>query len=337
MECSNCGFQNLPGLETCGRCGASLRLATADIDVHPPRASAAAKQWRRTSTYRLLNPVIETAAERGADLATAVGDIPDWKEIARSLIPGLPQWAAGQRLWSRILAGTYTGLLVLSLLNFGTVFGSVVLGLLLSCHAASIWDAAAQAREPLARAVRTLWFATACALVVYGPPYWLVSNVAEPVAIRLPREPFERGDVVLMNCRAFARGGPRVGEVVLFAVPRNTVRTSSTVRGNQQYAIVGERIDRVLATAGQVVELRDGLLYVDDIPAAVRPLNSLPLPSGFRVQVPARHCLVLPSADLLGASLSLEQFVALAQVPWESIRGRVYLRIHPLSRWEVIR
>src|SRR3990172_4367584 len=38
MQCPSCEFQNMPGSGRCARCGASLALATAAIDVHPPRA-----------------------------------------------------------------------------------------------------------------------------------------------------------------------------------------------------------------------------------------------------------------------------------------------------------
>ena len=337
MECSNCGFQNLPELDACGRCGASLRLATAEIDVHPPRASAAVKQWRRTSTYRLLNPVIETVAERRPDLSQAAAEIPHWKEILRSLIPGLPQWAAGQRSWSRILAGAYIGLLVFSLLNFGTAFGNFLIGLLLTCHGASVWDAAAQTPSPLARSVRMLCFAGACALAIYGPPYWLMSTVAQPMAIRLPRVPFQQGDVLLVNRRAFLRRPPQTGDVVLYTVPRNTIVSINPARTNVRIAVAGQRIDRVLASAGQQVEMRDGVLLVDGSPSSTRSLNLLPLPAEFAVRVPPRYCLVLPSADLLTAGAPADQIASLGMVPWESVEGRVYWQIHPVLRSGVIR
>src|SRR5215213_6505561 len=38
MQCSSCGFENMPGSEACARCASSLSLATAVMDVHPPRA-----------------------------------------------------------------------------------------------------------------------------------------------------------------------------------------------------------------------------------------------------------------------------------------------------------
>src|SRR5919204_650375 len=47
MQCPSCRFQNMPGVEVCGRCGSSLRLATAVVDVHPPRARAWQKRVRR--------------------------------------------------------------------------------------------------------------------------------------------------------------------------------------------------------------------------------------------------------------------------------------------------
>ena len=62
MQCSNCQFQNMPGVQTCGRCGASLQLASLAIDVHPPRAGRAAKRWRR---WFPVDQVLEPLPRRG--------------------------------------------------------------------------------------------------------------------------------------------------------------------------------------------------------------------------------------------------------------------------------
>src|SRR5437773_1641201 len=47
MQCPSCRFENMPGLDSCGRCGTSLSVSTATLDVNPPRASRTMKGMRQ--------------------------------------------------------------------------------------------------------------------------------------------------------------------------------------------------------------------------------------------------------------------------------------------------
>ena len=76
MQCSNCKFENMPAVTACGRCGATLQVASLPIDVNPPRASEAAKRWRRwfpTTRYwnRFRNAAADAIAASAASAATA--------------------------------------------------------------------------------------------------------------------------------------------------------------------------------------------------------------------------------------------------------------------------
>ena len=63
MQCPSCRFENMPGLESCGRCGTSLRLSTAVIDVSPPRASNTAKRVRKVVPRRFFYQARDIAGE----------------------------------------------------------------------------------------------------------------------------------------------------------------------------------------------------------------------------------------------------------------------------------
>ncbi len=91
----------MPGLETCGRCGTSLRLGTAVIDTSPPRASRTAKRVRQVVPRRLFYQARDIAAEaRGAIAGSIVDDsrvpLPEPDVLARLIVPG---WATSMRAW----------------------------------------------------------------------------------------------------------------------------------------------------------------------------------------------------------------------------------------------
>jgi len=49
MRCRQCGFENMPGLERCGRCS-SILVVREPVAVTPPRARGA--RWLRRMGYR---------------------------------------------------------------------------------------------------------------------------------------------------------------------------------------------------------------------------------------------------------------------------------------------
>src|SRR4051812_12976476 len=75
MQCSSCGFENMPGSDACGRCGSSLRLATMVMDVQPPRAGKITKKLRRvlpvSKAKYAMRDRCAAAVERAPDQAYA--------------------------------------------------------------------------------------------------------------------------------------------------------------------------------------------------------------------------------------------------------------------------
>src|SRR5688500_600124 len=126
MQCSNCQFHNMPGSENCGRCGSTLRLATAVIDVHPPRAGRVRKRFRRAVP---MGRVVAEARDAIDAIGTTTGihrvaARAPWRLFLRSALPGWSHFYAGQRLRGHLfLWGTLVFLLP-GLLLFGTLWGS---------------------------------------------------------------------------------------------------------------------------------------------------------------------------------------------------------------------
>src|SRR5271157_490823 len=202
MQCSNCQFQNMPGIQTCGRCGANLQLAALVIDVHPPRASVAAKRWRRWLPVARYGSRFRAAvADARASSALAAKRLRDWTSdiptsslIVRMVVPGWAQWYAGRAIRGRWMFWGYVGCLLSGLLFAGTPLGLLLLGLAISLHTASIMDIVATGCLDF---VRRLIYGGAAMLVlaavVYYPAGWLLSQVAVPQRFNLAVPPFEAG------------------------------------------------------------------------------------------------------------------------------------------------
>src|SRR5262245_19626175 len=100
MQCPNCRFQNMPGLESCGRCGTSLALATAVLDVNPPRATSWQKHVRRWLPWRSVNNLRYAARDHRISVGKALDEaaiaLPESRLLARLIIPGWAHFFQGQ-------------------------------------------------------------------------------------------------------------------------------------------------------------------------------------------------------------------------------------------------
>jgi hypothetical protein len=100
----------------------------------------------------------------------------------------------------------------------------------------------------------------------------------------------------------------------------------------------GDRIDRILAGPNSRVRWEDGRLYVDDVESPLRPLNPAAAPGRLAVQVPPGHFLIIPTTlPRVNPQAPADLWTHMCLVPAREIRGTVYLRTHPLSRFGRIR
>src|SRR4051812_34631746 len=108
MQCASCQFENMPGSDLCGRCGTSLRLSAATIDVHPPRAARWTKRVRRITpriparTHGIESLRTITARTRAALGVRLNDDTRVVPLLLRLPIPGWPQLYSGSRILGRI-------------------------------------------------------------------------------------------------------------------------------------------------------------------------------------------------------------------------------------------
>jgi hypothetical protein len=336
MQCSSCQFENMPGITVCGRCGARLDLAAATVDVHPPRASVRSKRWRRWIPWQRFNFRAQEALARTAPLFRQ----PTFERSTagmtlRMVVPGWPQMYAGHSLRGRLFLGLYLATLLPGLFLLGTQTSTLLLGLALATHISSIVDvvfSGCVARQE--RVVYTLVFCAAVGLLAYYPVVWLATRVVVPQRIVLDVAPFQAGDVFLYNPSAYGDEGPELGNVVVYDIPNARVTGVGAV-----YDIRGLRIDRVVAVAGQTLQWDGERLLLDGQPAPYAPLNLERLVSKFRLQVPDGYSLILPTTDPVVAEQAVTEEVwqQIGRVPHQNVRGKVFLRHQPLSRWWLVR
>ncbi len=340
MQCTSCQFENMPGIEVCGRCGSPLGLRDLAIDVHPPRAGSWAKRLRRgwlpfrSSYYEIRD------ASRDFVRETRIGDafhieLPrtPWGVLARGIIPGWPQFYLGQTWIGRVFLGSYLGLMFLALLLFGTTVGMFLAGLAFSVHVSSIASVLRQGGlRGLSYGVGVGMMFLVLGLAVYAPAGWLLSRAVSPAELRHEAGPFEDGDVILYSPSYYWFHDPRPGDVVLYDQSGGNFQLSGNQHGNIRVDR-GQRIDRILAGPGDQVRWENGQLTINGQPAAFEPLGSIMDVPPFVLNVPQENYLILPSTGWgRPVELSATDWLRLSVVPRSSIHGRAFLRSYPLTR-----
>ena len=346
MQCFNCRFENMPGIIVCGRCGTSLQVATAVIDVHPPRARPWSKRLRRLlpidrAAIRVRDA--SSAVTRGAKLAAQdVGmPVPPADVLVRFLVPGLAHFHLGQRLRGRAFLGAYAALLGLAALFWGTMIGSICLGLAFSAHASSAIDIIFQcpgrigSRLLIGGAVMAV-----LGLGLYLPVTQGLSQIIETRTMAAEIPPFAEGDVLLLNRVAYYWSPPKPGDVVMFGLPLNVnIRTRRILFLNERTQ-TREAIDRILAGPGAEVALKDGELLIDGAKPAWESLNPLRIPN-FSLTLPEGCYFILPTmlGNVSGDKRleSADTWKWMSVVPRARVLGKLAFRNQPLWRFWWVR
>jgi type IV secretory pathway protease TraF len=339
MQCFNCRFENMPGIAVCGRCGTSLHVATAVIDVNPPRARSWRKQLRRMlPVNRAAIKVRDASATATRQFSSALQDVgmpvPPARILWRLVVPRLAHFRVGQHYRGLAFLGAYLILLGLAVLFWGTNTGSIYLGLAFSVHASSALDVLFQYPGHIrSRVVIAGVVMAALGLGFYIPATRGLNVIAEPITITATMSPFAEGDVVLTNRWAYRGSSPQPGDVVLVELVGSVAGDGHGTPG--LLIREGQFIDRILAGPGSEVAIESGRLSINGEACALEPLAKPKMPALLKFTLAADQYLILPSTlAVMNERLATPaHWKALCKVPRERILGRVYLRHQPLSRW----
>jgi hypothetical protein len=346
MECVNCQFFNIPTAQACGRCGTTLRFENLNITVEPPRAPKRGRWLRHFGFYwffrgRDTARAIATEAGRGA--RPFFGEqIPPAQLFLRALVPG----------WSLRTAGAVTlgwavlavwGLLVLgALLTLGLPLSGVFLGLAFAAHYASGLYATRIAGFDRVYTFRVgAILAILLVAVVYVPLPLLFEQVVQPVRLNGEMGPFKPGDVLLyFPWRESSRDKARAGQWIMFELDHTTTRTIDPRNHVNVRLDEGMYLAKVLAVPGDTVAWDGQTLTINGVAADWQP-SRLSKKKQEEVVAKGRYFVTPWVPDLIpynndryGPGLAAGE-LNIADYPFHveasQVRGRVFLKMHPLS------
>jgi hypothetical protein len=340
MQCSNCGFQNMPGSEECGRCRTSLGLATAVLDVHPPRASSARKRLRRMipagrALYQARDALqTDIVADQARRARGALAPLPP---LILFLVPGLSHLYLRQPIRANLFFWSFFGCLLWLLLFYGSTSPGFWLGMAFSVHSSAVLDIITQtfaAVETRERIIRSLVVSAVLGVLIYLPIFLVIGQVAQPHQVETWLGKFAPGDVILVN----RRHAPQRGDVVLYRIDQTLGRAGYGGRERVYQYYTGENIDRILAVPGDHVQSLETELLVNGEPSLWQPLNQVPLPSGLDITLGPDFYLIFPSGapGVNSARGGPSNWQVGSGVRRSDIIGRAYLRSHPLSRFQFL-
>jgi hypothetical protein len=334
----------MPGAAACGRCSTALGLATAVIDVHPPRARPLAKRLRRIlprrSYMRARDAVAGSMSETRSHLINGLRiPLPDRATLNRLIVPGWAHLARGFRIRGACFLTSWLALVFVGLVGWGTAGASVALGLAFSVHAAATLDVLflrGGMRFP-SMVATGLFTSLALWALVYGPSLWTLEHIAAPTEFVQNVVPFARGDVILVNRWAFALRRPQPGDVVSYRPVAE--RVVGHREGHYTFAYdEPERIDRILGAPGDHIVWAGGVLAINGLKTPWTPLNLARAPAKLMLIVPNDHYLILPTTSMAEATVRRpDEWAAVSLVPIPDITGGAYLRAQPFNRLWLIR
>jgi hypothetical protein len=316
-----------------------MGIATAVMDVHPPRANPLKKRLRRIlpvrKGYYRARDVIH-AGEAIALARDAAQTLPPIRIFARLIVPGWAHWFLKQPIRAALFLAGFIICIIPTLLLFGTGWGSFWLGMAFSVHSSAALDIVNQTfeqagmRDRIARSILVSFILGVC---VYWPAMELIGMLAQPHTLVMDISPFRSGDVVIVSSRV----SPYRGEVALFNFGQYS--RSDRYEGHEHIVrrVEGDSIDRILAIPGDRVQSDGTQLRVNGKPSPWRPLNPLPLPKGLDYVVAPGHFLLIPSGAPGLPQLSDAAFwTSTGTVDRDSIAGHAYLQTLPFSRFHFI-
>ncbi len=306
----------MPGQAACFRCGSLLEAKAGAVEVHPPRAPAWKKPFRRAARWvrrygaaRSAGKFARRAADRTAAVAFGRAGLPDvlhsagvprrgdlWRALrdaavalALSIVPGLAHAARHQFRAIRLYVISWFVSLVIGILFFGQSLGAISMATAFVLHAWIAMDAVLatkQFKEKMTALARIGWrlCGIACFVfllyVIYMQVEHAVGFTVGLADIAVPAHQVKLGDSILCRYLPASEEPPplRRGDLVL--VPGREMVYGDGAIGTPR-AYVGEIVTQLLALPGDELRLSPDGFTVNG--RALDPLK-FPIPASLRGQ-----------------------------------------------------
>lgn len=325
MQCANCGFENLPGMEMCVRCQSSLRLGS--VAVEPPRASRywSVNRWRRTHN-RLGDYLRETRWWPFLKRVAAAGP------SALIVLPGLDLIRHRHRLAGAGMIAGWLLCLVMMLVHGGHGAGQWWLGLAVLLHTFAIIYALRGARvQGLVTPMLGLGVFLLLRVFVYSPAGVMLEQFYRgfPVNNIGTGHEIENGDVLIYPGPRLADRPLQRGDLVIY-------RTKE-FRGGHMVIPAGYGLDRVVGMPGEQVTIKNRELRVNGrkVPVGFAPLGGWVSLEGLSMTAGPDEYIIFPSALMMMGYVKFreEMMLHMSTVKRSELVGRVVFRTQPWSRW----
>jgi hypothetical protein len=137
MRCESCKFENIPGQNTCIKCGSALVIKSVAFDIHPPRMS----KWKKP--FRGVLRSMRKGKIASSVKANAKPDSPSWVRelfsdeligLVLCIIPGLGHLVRRRFREVRWYFAAWLILLASGLFCYGSPAGFICIGLAVGVH-----------------------------------------------------------------------------------------------------------------------------------------------------------------------------------------------------------
>jgi type IV secretory pathway protease TraF len=137
MRCQRCKLENIPGRETCIKCGSALEIKSTAINIYPPRMAKWKKPFRdllRSMRKGKVVPQTDIKSRSSARLREFFSD--SVSGLLLSIIPGFAHWIQNRFKEIRWYFFAWLVLLLSGLFLYGSPAGFICFGLAIGVHAA---------------------------------------------------------------------------------------------------------------------------------------------------------------------------------------------------------
>ncbi len=275
----------MPGRKICVQCGAPV-TSRSDIEFEPPRAGRFEKTFRCGWLFRLFRPPRDNSGlsnikNRMVALSSQLYIPPKtfFEVLHDFCFPFSSLKLDGRQRLGYSLFGLWTGIIILSILCYGSPTSGFLIFLISCIHLMALlflYYPKVITKEITIQQFRIVPFLI---LVFYIPLLFLIGYFipARTILAVPPEEQLHQADVVIYN-RFWTRNQLKSGMLVLYR--RNEITYNSSGAGPEHYQYqlqAGIHTDRIIACPGQTITWKNGNLLVDGVEVTDIPKVQLPI------------------------------------------------------------
>lgn len=337
MQCVNCEFENIPGMQICVRCQSSLNFG--EVAVEPPRA----RRWRLWTRFERIGHGLRSAIPNPSNILNSLSRFRptlfhpvSFGALVWSIIPGMGHIKEGHKVFGRALLSIWLILILLSLMTLGLGWSWWCLAAAIAVHTVavtSLLGANLGYESIVIRAIFGILLFWCIQFLIYQPVQWFAGRFYQPLPVS-----GLQGSTVVANGDGLLFEGAwlRPDEFVKGALVVYEIRAGGDYQ--QGFVNAGLGLDRIVGVPGDHIEVTKGTLLVNHQPPKVgqEPLGSLFRPANFSYQLGVNEYAILPSQlrfNVHGAVQVDALVQAVSRVRLEQVLGRVVFRLHPWNRF----